>query len=612
MKLHIALLTGKAMMTQTDLEETKLYQVQPLGKNCHGKVSLLFITLLLSLVLATIAAVHFLAPNNSQNAVSSQTQQAVSQNTSKQISGKAGEQTSGQQDLINSQQNDKGSFFSKFFSNQKNNKPAKNQTQTASSANNPSPEYLNTSYQTLYSDQTPLPSVESIPSISGRVLNIQGEAISNIVLTATLREYFKTSVTNTPKPKSQVLTATSNASGFFAFQNLPEGIYLLKTSNNKRYLPKSLETRSGVNYADIVLIDMQSMQLEGVVIDAASGQALANVVITPMVKGIPKSARTDAEGKFSLDFAVNEQATIPLRLYKEGFKKSRFSVDSNAWDTHQNLVLEMQTTGMFGELRGQVKGAGYSDMSGHLVKIYSPSLKQSYSSKTNQVGEYHIDKIEAASDYRIYVRPISDYKDFSKDGVKITSNSSTQDIQLEKLEQGYRLSGQVIDLENRPLANTTLALRSMSARNQVIPLTTDRHGAFSVENIPAGELVIETRNAPFYTLTGIDLSGANVSHYRDLVVDRGRNKLVGKIVDNAGEPVAAPKIYITTTRIQDGVRMQASRSTSADKDGNFLFTDLGAEQYTISVNAPGYRGTRLKHNMGNRAALVLKLTKEAI
>ena len=57
--------------------------------HCHGKVSLLFVFLLLSLVSATVTAVYLLASNNPQNAVSSQTQNSHTQNkfSTSQVNG---------------------------------------------------------------------------------------------------------------------------------------------------------------------------------------------------------------------------------------------------------------------------------------------------------------------------------------------------------------------------------------------------------------------------------------------------------------------------------------------------------------------------------------------
>lgn len=63
--------------------------MKPLDIHCHGKVSLLFVFLLLSLVSATVTAVYLLAPNKPQNAVSTQTQNSYTQNklSTSQVNG---------------------------------------------------------------------------------------------------------------------------------------------------------------------------------------------------------------------------------------------------------------------------------------------------------------------------------------------------------------------------------------------------------------------------------------------------------------------------------------------------------------------------------------------
>jgi hypothetical protein len=114
---------------------------------------------------------------------------------------------------------------------------------------------------------------------------------------------------------------------------------------------------------------------------------------------------------------------------------------------------------------------------------------------------------------------------------------------------------------------------------------------------------------PYYSLTGLQISGSDTEKKVELVINRGRHKLLGKVVGSDGTPVAAPKIVITASKMVGGMQSRSSISTSADADGRFVFTDLSAGQHTITVNAPGYEGVRLQPVIGSERELVIKLER---
>ena len=98
----------------------------------------------------------------------------------------------------------------------------------------------------------------------------------------------------------------------------------------------------------------------------------------------------------------------------------------------------------------------------------------------------------------------------------------------------------------------------------------------------------------------------------DLVVPRGPHKLVGKVVDRNGRPIAARKIFISSAQVIEGISTRLSSSTSADVKGRFVFTDLGAGEHIVTVNAPGYEGVRLRPVVGDEGEIIVRLEKQSI
>lgn len=581
-----------------------MYEKVNLGltKN-FGKSSPVLILLLLSFVLAGFAAFYFSAPDKSSITELLNTQQTVSEQTNDQA---VNEFDNSSVNTASQKQQKKDSLFTRIFSSDKTSQvaPQKQAKAPVSMSDAEQAAWLAESYSDLHDN--PGANGANAPSLAGRVLNKQGQPINNVSVTAVQRNYHQPDTLDTHTHSS-----TTNANGFFAFKDLVKGTYLLSTSSNKRYLPKHLEVSTGVKFADIVLTEMELIELQGQVVDA-TGQALSGVAITPITKGNPLTIKSDSEGQFKLDASIGARHNIQLRLDKKGFKQTRFSVDVEDYAVHNDLYIEMDTSSPVGRVSGVVLGLQNDYLSEYAVHLTSNSLHTSYHTKTDAAGQFEFDGVEAGDDYRLSVRPRQDYKDFHLDAFQVDANPVTKTLQLEALDQGYQLSGQILDRDQRPIPNARLILRSVDANNQRIPIIADENGAYQLNNVPAGALEIKSNSTPYFSLTGLTLDGENRSYVRDLVIDYGENKLLGKIVDEQGRPVSAPQIYLTSTQLIDGVKSQSSRKTSANEDGKFLFTDLGAAQYTITVNAPGFDGVRLQHRSGLSSPVVVRLTRNSI
>jgi hypothetical protein len=447
--------------------------------------------------------------------------------------------------------------------------------------------------------------------ISGHARTLSGYPVEGAQVTATLRQYSRTPASVARGSAKAEYKTTTNAHGFFAFRDLPTGIYMVGVPNSGFYSAARIEVRTGVKFADLVLNPQRYAQIRGNVTDMR-GSAIEGVQIMPLVKGIPAGVRSNTKGEFEFGVTVDrELRSFPVRFQAPGFREMRYEITESDWSAGSDALVTVVMEPIYesATVAGSIKDTAGLPAAGEIVRLYSSSLKRNYRAVADGGGEYEFAKVEPADDYQLWVRPAGPYRDFVDANVVVTAGYVRHDIELETLERGNRLSGRIMDHKGRPVPGLTLTVHSKAALGQTQPITSDGYGEFVVENVPEGELVFESRSMPYYLLTGLHVSGSDTDKEVELVLNRGRHKLLGKVIGSDGMPVAAPNIFITASKMVSGMRTHSSSSTSADADGRFVFTDLSTGQHTITVNAPGYEGVRLQPVVGSERELLIRLEK---
>jgi hypothetical protein len=140
--------------------------------------------------------------------------------------------------------------------------------------------------------------------------------------------------------------------------------------------------------------------------------------------------------------------------------------------------------------------------------------------------------------------------------------------------------------------------------------TSDEAGRFFVDQVPTGQLIINTNSYPRFTISGINLPPEGLENV-ELILDLGTYQVLGRVVDQQGFPVATPYVTLSGMLQENGVRYHSARQTASDADGFFRFTDVGQGPHTLNVQALGFRNTAIQHNIdGGSEEVVVQLERE--
>jgi protocatechuate 3,4-dioxygenase beta subunit len=446
-------------------------------------------------------------------------------------------------------------------------------------------------------------------AISGRVLDRSGAPVPGIKLVARASYLFDRDKGRlTPVYRYQRM-ATSGYDGSYAFERLADGEYHISTEATEQYARAQISVRAGVDFADLVLTGQRELIVYGLV-STAGGVPLAGAVVTPMTQNAPMVS-SNKEGRYTFEVKLLGNAqNLAVRASKKGYEDKEVRLDTNSSDVGKdlelNIVMEPDEDTALAEVSGRVMGPGNDPVAGQRIGLSSVKARQNYRATTDADGRFVIQRVEPGEDYMLSINAVAAYKDYFQKTLKITKNGLTLNIELEALDTGT-LSGQMVNVYGTPIPNFMLVLQTKETSYYNQRVLGDTAGNFTVEKAPAGELHLKTKSNPYYTVEGVRLNtGAELQV--PVILDRGYDAIQGRVVNDQGYPVAVSNISLTWSHEQSGIRSTSRRTTSADEQGNFRFTQLGPGRHRLTVNTTGYKSFSVDHDVALQGGeLVVKL-----
>jgi hypothetical protein len=428
--------------------------------------------------------------------------------------------------------------------------------------------------------------------IAGRVLLSDGTVLPGATVVATPERLHEAGPDSFDAMRYQTVT---DLDGSYELNGLPEGEYVVRASADEHYQPARLMVRTGVRYADLVLVEEQQFVIQGRVLSDI-GEPLEGVTVLPFLLGLP-SVKTDEAGHYYLPVALRPGTrAFAVRFRQPGFLEQFRSVDVETLkDTGMGSVeVRLQPIDYLTAVSGIVTGSDGENLAGREVTLRPRNEQRVYSTVTDADGEFFFEAVEAPADYRLNVSGAPDHTDHQQE-VRVTLDNTELSIVVEPFQFG-RVAGRLINAEGNPVPDFNLVLRNEASKLANIVVSTDANGNFAVPDVPAGKLVVATQSDPSILVRGIELDGGAELHL-PLIVDWGRHELRGMVVDAAGNPVPASRVILNWMHEADGIVTRATRRTAADAQGQFAFSDLGPGPHSLTIDAPGHLPVALEHDL---------------
>ncbi|MDT8408143.1 MAG: carboxypeptidase-like regulatory domain-containing protein [Wenzhouxiangellaceae bacterium] len=434
-------------------------------------------------------------------------------------------------------------------------------------------------------------------SIAGAVLDDRGSLLPGVTVQA--HPAGAPGQSRSPAASSgTALRQVTDQLGSFVFEPLHDGEYQLSVDDTEAFHGTVVRVRAGVANAELRVQRIREVRVYGQIVDEM-GVALENVRVRDL--GGKPAPLSDAEGSYEIIVAPVRAGQAPvLEFQLPGYRSQRRPVEAIVGSDADavRLDVEMEPTGEQVEVLGHVSGPSGEPVSDVEVWLSSADPRNYLSTVSNEGGEYRFEGVEMGQAYRLGVEPGVKYRKYISEAFAVGPGNTAHDVRLETAGHGS-LSGRLIDPEGRGLGHFTVWLRSQDSAGQApIPVSSDSNGNFEVDQVPIGTLRLESTSQPRLQAGGIELQPGQ-ARYLEVPLDWGERWLFGKVVDGNGEPLAGAQVTLQWSGQHNEITSSSHRRAATDLAGFFTFSNLGAPDYSVTVQAPGFETLRRNYAPGD-------------
>jgi len=287
--------------------------------------------------------------------------------------------------------------------------------------------------------------------------------------------------------------------------------------------------------------------VRGRITDAA-GAPISGATVSTFGMRVSKAV-SDARGDYCLDHVPVRDPTITLDARAAGYARSTGNVKSSGSDAHLDFVMKRGVT-----LRGTVVAPDGKPAAGAAITLgFSPFAADKLDTHSRDDGSFTITGAKP-NDWKLFF-----FVDWPGAAALVQSITIPTDVRdgsevadlVLQLGASHFAAGRVKDERGRPVPSIYVTIRKEGqADDSYSSGQTDVTGAFRVERLPDGPLMLRAQGAGFGETR---LEGIGVDR-SDLEVTLNRaGRAMGRVVDGAtGEPLTHFKIRFCSAKLERG------------------------------------------------------------
>ncbi|MEN6460944.1 MAG: carboxypeptidase-like regulatory domain-containing protein, partial [Syntrophomonas sp.] len=407
-------------------------------------------------------------------------------------------------------------------------------------------------------------------SISGKVLDENGQTVANAVVYAYTQDY------------DIYVSAYTDATGCYTISNLPSATYTV-TVDAQGWLeedyPVDVSVTDSQDTGNINFNLKKGGTISGLVLDD-NGQAVNNVRVYAYTQDydIYKSAFTDATGCYTISDLPSGIYTVTVNA--EGWLEEDYPGDVSVTDSQdtRNINFNLKKGGT---ISGQVLDDNGQAANNIRVNVHSKDYSIYESAYTDATGCYTISDLPSGI-YIVTVDTDGWVKEDYPSNVNVTAPENTGNINF-SLEKGGSISGQVLDENGQALQNIWISAHTLDY-DFYDSISTTATGHYTIPNLPSKtyEVTVNadkwvSQDYPSYINVTVLQETGNVNFN----LEKG-GSISGQVLDGNGQPVNHAWVEAENSDYS------IYESSDTDEEGHYVIPNLPGGLYKIRVDAEGW------------------------
>jgi protocatechuate 3,4-dioxygenase beta subunit len=429
--------------------------------------------------------------------------------------------------------------------------------------------------------------------IAGRVVDEKGTAVPDVRILARRVIVDAVETDLLPLDESEQSTETS-ADGSFEIAWLESGEYDLQTSGSENHAPSNHLVPAGTLNVELVLQAGRAVRIHGTVTDSEGKPLSGAEVASPGRHHVLHYA--NQRGEYSLRRIVRPDKRVLLVARAPAHRVARHAIEPDKQPEGLEWKVDLQLEREDG--KAWVAGSVHTDSGEPLpamrIEIWSPKTDTRRTGLSRVDGRFEIRDLPPGDDYDVRIRPRRRFADWRRRPVTISESGTELDITLEILPTAH-LNATVVDAAGEPVSDWAFRLRGADATTRAKTGRTSKSGTFALEDVPAGEVILESRSPPLVIVRGTKLE-PDIVQSVTFVIDLGPYEVTGSVLDTSGVPVVGCDVELTWSHKEDDSRSSCLRTASTDDEGRFHFRDVGPGKHALRAAAGKTESEKLSVN----------------